>query len=318
MGMRNCYKRDDIFTCRQEVHRRFDHRVSAFHVLCEKGCYPEGCVSFVWKCKLLGKGGRCPKGYRHVGSNCTQCRYYDEEKIHAHPELQVSAEAYVAFLAECAEFDEWLAGHARRPVEVGGRVSDIRPCLVKVLEGSRARTHLRGFLLRLERAYVGLQGFDDPIYLPVSRGQQERLRLAAGDRVEAEAWVRLDRGRLLGDRPRRLRVEERGGEAPPRWDGALLDCLGAVPLHDQPERCLRCERGVLVDVETPAGPGGPPRGRRRRELLCLEGIGRPNDCPYQALRELRAGVTVGLGEGRAATSPGSARRSARRDRAQNR
>jgi hypothetical protein len=302
VGLRNCYKRDDIFICRNEAHRRFDHRVSAFHVLCERGCYPEGCVSFLWKCKLLGKGGRCPKGYRHVGSNCTQCRHYDEEKIHARPELQVTEAEYGAFLAACAEFDDWLAEQGRRPAEVGGRISDIRPSLVRLLDGDRSDIFLRGYLVRLERAFVGMQGLDDPLYLPLGRRQQERLGLAAGDEVEAEAWITLDRGRLLGERPRRLRAVERGGGSPPRWDAALLDRIGAVALHDQPDRCLRCERGALVDIEHRGVR--VPRGGRRRELLCLEGIGRPNDCPYKALRDLRPGLTVGPGGARPATSTG--------------
>ena len=109
--MRNCYKREDVFVCRHDMHRGFDYRVSAHHVLREKNCYPHGCVDFLWKCKLLDKGGTCPKGYRHVGNNCTECRHYDEEKIHRYPELLISAMEYRAYQRECRRFDDWLDTH---------------------------------------------------------------------------------------------------------------------------------------------------------------------------------------------------------------
>jgi hypothetical protein len=290
--MRNCYKREDVFLCRHDSHRGFDHRVSAYHVLVEKRCYPHGCLDFIWKCKLLGKGGTCPKGYKHVGSNCTSCRFYDEEKVQRRPVLLLSEDEYAAFLEDCRSFDDWVADKRDRLVEVGGRITDIRPHLVKEVDGSRSSMSLRGFLLRLESAYVGMQGLDDALYMRVSRAQQQRHRLAAGDGIEGVGLVDLDRGRLVVAQTRRLRVEERSGAQAPGWDRALLDRSGAVTLEGQPGRCLRCERGALVDVRDLRGRG---RGAVRREVLCLEGIGRPEDCPYEALRALRAGVTLGEG-----------------------
>ncbi len=290
--MQNCYKREDVFLCRHESHRRFEHRVSAYHVLREKQCYPDGCVSFAWKCKLLDKGGTCPKGYRHVGSNCTQCRLYDEEKIDRQPVLLLAPDVFQSFLDECRSFDDWLEGIRERPMEVGGQITDIRPYLTRRVDGSRTTLRLNGFLVRMRPAFVGRDRFEDAIYLRLSRSQQERLRLAPGDRIEAQGWMRLDRGRLVAMQPRRISVEEHGGGTPARWDQALLDRVGAVPLPDQAERCLRCERGVLVDVEqldvAVATPGGP-----RRQLLCLEGIGRPAECPFEVLRQFREGVTAG-------------------------
>jgi hypothetical protein len=283
--MRNPYKREDIFLCRHESHRGFGHLVSAYHVLREKECFPEGCLDFRWKCQRLGKGGACPKGYKHVGNNCNHCRFYEEEKIQRLPELQVSEEQYRAFLEECRIFDEWLEDQQGRILEVGGTVSAVRPRLVREEDGRRSRLRLLGFLARLCPSFAGRQGFADPIFLRLSSGQQQRLRLAEGDRLEAEGELALDRGRLVVARPRRIHIEDRGGQAPLIWEQALLDRVGAVRLEGQPERCLHCERGVLVDV---ADLTGRQRGRRR-ELICLEGIGRPDGCPYEALETLRAG-----------------------------
>jgi hypothetical protein len=286
--MWNCYKREDVFVCRSECHQRFEHRVSAHHVLVEKRCFPQGCVSFAWKCKRLHKGRGCPRGYRHVGSNCTQCRFYDEEKIQRRPSVLLDERAFAEFLEACRDFDAWLDQVRDRPLCLGGRVTDVRPHLVRRVDGRRSRLSLCGHLVRLQPGYIELRGLDDPLYLEISRAQQQRHRVAPGDGVEAEAWVRLSRGRLVGVRPKRLQVEERGGEAPPEWEQALLDRLTAVALPDQPERCLRCSRGVLADVEEIApSPGRTRPAPRRRELLCLEGLGRPEDCPFEALRSLR-------------------------------
>ncbi len=326
MGMRNIYKRDDIFVCRNQAHGRFGHRVSAYHVLKEKGCYPDGCLSFLWKCKLLGKGGACPKGYRHVGSNCTQCRHYDEEKVHRRPEALVSEREFEEFREECRSFDDWVASVSTRPIAIGGTITDVRPHVVKRIDGPRSSLSLQGFLLRLLPAFVGLQGFDDPIFLSITRAQQRAQRLAPGDRIEVEAWVRLDRGRIVGQGARSWQIDERGGGKPADWEQALIDRLGAVPLADQPDRCLRCERGVLVDIESVDAQAGVRAGRaglhaagqnhagvraatregraagqnhagktrgfsmvRRRELYCLEGIGRPKDCPYSHFQASASG-----------------------------
>ncbi len=286
--MRNCYKREDVFACRHEMHRKHAYRVSAYHVLCRKRCFPHGCLDFLWKCKLLDKGGTCPKGYRHVGNNCTWCRHYTEEKIHRYPELLLDEDAYRQFLDQRREMDEWLEDHEGRLLEVGGRVTDVRPHLLKRVSGRRTALRLRGFLVRLAPAYVGRTGFQDPIYFRLSGAQQRRCAIAPGDALEAEGRVQLDRGRLIVARPRRLHVEERSGNPPASWDQAILDRIQAVSLRGQPERCLQCERGVLVDVED----DGLRRRGPRREMLCLEGIGRPAECPYEARRTLREGVPV--------------------------
>ncbi len=282
--IRNCYKREDVFVCRHEAHAGFGHRVSAYHVLREKRCHPGGCLEFLWKCKLLGKGGTCPKGYRHVGNNCTQCRHYDEEKIQRYPEVVLAPEAYRDFQDACRRFDEWLEDHGGRVLEAGGRVASIRPHLVRCGDGHRSSLVLRGFLLRLEAAYLGRDGLEDALYLRIGRDQQQRHRIAVGDEIEALARVVLDRGRLVGVSARRMRIEARSGGRPFSWHAALLDRINAVSVPGQPARCLSCERGVLVDVELSGGR----RGGRQREVLCLEGIGRPQECPYEALDQERA------------------------------
>jgi len=281
----NPYKQKDIFVCRHEAHRDFEYRVSAWHVLREKRCYPHGCIDFIWKCKLLSKGGTCHKGYQFVGTNCGQCRHYDEEKIQRYPELQVSEERYQMFLRDCTLFDEWLEDHVGRQLEAGGRITDIRPNLIRRVDGRRSVLTQRGFLIRLSPAYIARDGFDDALYLRISNAQQKRHRLAVYDSIECHGWIRFHRGRIVIEDTRRFFVDERGGGEPATWDRALLDRINAVTLEGQPGRCMQCERGVLVDVED----GSQRRRSPRREMLCLEGIGRPRECPYEIMQAMHDG-----------------------------
>jgi len=302
--VRNSYKREDVFVCRHEAHEGFRHRVSAYHVLREKRCHPGGCLEFLWKCKLLGKGGTCPKGYQHVGNNCTQCRHYDEEKIHRYPEVVLPPGAYRDFQEACRRFDEWLEDHEGRLLEAGGRVTCIRPHLIRRVDGRRSSLVLRGFLLRLEPAYVGRDGLEDAFYLRIGRDQQQRQRIAVGDEIEALVRIVLDRGRLVGTSARRLRIETRSGARPFSWHAALLDRATAVTVPGQPARCLSCDRGVLIDVEQM----GDRRGGPRREVLCLEGIGRPHECPYEVLEHERISGECSSLAGTQLGSPGGVER----------
>ncbi len=285
----NPYKSKNIFVCRHEAHRDFEHRVSAWHVMHEKQCHPEGCIDFIWKCKLLNKGGTCHKGYQFVGSNCGQCRHYDEEKIQRYPELQVSDEKYQAFQHKCALFDDWLEDNIGRKLETGGRITDIRPNLVRRVDGRRSHLSQRGYLIRLQPAYIAHEGFEDALYLRISNNQQRRHGLAVYDSIECHGLIRFIRGRIVIEEPRRIFVDERGGQEPAAWDQAVLDRVNAVTLDGQPGRCLQCERGVLVDVEDDSGRRGKRHRGPGREMLCLEGIGRPQGCPYEIMREIHGG-----------------------------
>ena len=102
--MRNPYKRLDIFRCKYYNHAKFDYKVSAYHVLRVKNCYPQGCLYFKWHCKLLNKGQSCIKGFQHVGKKCFGCKHYYDEKVNNQPELLISEEEYHFFLDELEEF----------------------------------------------------------------------------------------------------------------------------------------------------------------------------------------------------------------------
>jgi len=58
----------------------------------------------------------------------------------------------------------------------------------------------------------------------------------------------------------------------------------ARSLPRQPEKCLHCPQGALVDV-TDRSNG---QERRRRELICLEGMANAEACYYQVRQQLAA------------------------------
>ena len=78
--MINPYKRTDIFRCKYPAHARFEHQVSTYHVLRVKNCFPQGCLSFKWRCELMDKGKRCIKGFKFIGKKCFGCRFFYDEK----------------------------------------------------------------------------------------------------------------------------------------------------------------------------------------------------------------------------------------------
>ena len=96
--MKNPYKSTEIFRCVHESHQGYKNKISVYHILKARSCYPEGCIYFRWRCKLLNKKKKCHRGYRHVGRNCFGCKEFYDEKIHNFPELQVSQDEYKDFL----------------------------------------------------------------------------------------------------------------------------------------------------------------------------------------------------------------------------
>ena len=119
----------------------------------------------------------------------------------------------------------------------------------------------------------------------------------APDRLEFRATVREDRGRIVLERMRRLEVLRRGeGRVWTPADGMVAKRT-AIAFPRQPERCLLCPSGTLLDVnqDTPSGV------RHYRRLLCLEGMEDPEVCPRWGMAVLdryAAGeLSVGGGSG---------------------
>jgi len=282
--LRNAYKRTDLFHCAYTPHHRFEDDVSVFHVMMKRRCFPSGCVQFRWRCKKFDKGQTCPRGYQFIGRKCEGCKFFYENKETYHSELKVGPEEYEAFRRELTAWEDWLSEVRGREVEFRATIHTVKPHM-KAYDGS-SRRHLRfvGWLLSFREAIIGYDRLCDPVYVHVSRSQMSREGFAAGMEIDALGIFDLDRGRPLLAKLHRIEVL-RGTPSVPSETDALVAATSGTTFAPPPEKCMLCERGVLVDVEGEKSRPGSPN----RCLHCLEGIQSPGDCLFH-LRDALAGA----------------------------
>ncbi len=280
--MNNPYKRLDIFRCNQEAHRAFQGRVSVYHVLREKKCYPAGCTYFLWHCVLLEKGNPCVRGYRYVGKNCMGCTYYDAEKIHLQPELRIRDEEYQAFLEEMNEFESWLARAKYRKITAGGKISFIKPWFENTLAHRESHLHLRGALLVFKRGYFDKILFDDTFYVRFPVSLIKTYRFVPKMKIELEGELRVDRGRMIVHRPKKIEIMTRGWGRPIDSEHMLVAVKTATRFQGQPENCFSCPWGALCDV-TDYRSGD---GEKYRNSYCLKGVENPDTCIVRGLEKV--------------------------------
>lgn len=274
--MRNPFKRFDIFRCKYHSHARFDYRVSPYHVLRVKNCYPDGCLYFKWRCDLLNKGQTCLKGFKHVGRKCFGCKHYYDEKVNHHPELLVSQDEYLAFLEEIEELEDWLDSKSGKSVEFWGVVKTVKPRLLKEINADKSSIYLDGYLLHFDDVYLDNLHWEDHCYVRIYADQQERFKFAPGDDVEFSCRVEMDQGRLVFNKIRR--IEFRSKSPKEFWTNskALVAKNTMKFLPEQMQKCIHCPSGVLIDVIDKSSP----KWVRKRELYCLKSIENPDICPY--------------------------------------
>ncbi len=285
--MVNPYKRNDVFTCHIAQHARFEHRVSAYHVLVEKKCYPQRCLTFRRTCALLNKGKACSRGFSRMGRLCPGCAQYRDEKVHHQPSLRLSPAEYALFMEQCHTFDDWLMTCQGRDWDISFRIDALKPRFLKVLNPHGGQLRLDGYLLIARQGFIGRERLEDHLYAAVTPQQQERYAFAPGDEIDARGQFALDRGRILFPKIWTVEFNQRCGN--PTWTNsqALVAKAGARPLPRQPRKCLQCPQGALVDIVQ-----NDDRARsKRRELVCLQGISDEQDCYFSTLKTLEESET---------------------------
>lgn len=280
--MKNPYKRTDVFACNYQAHAKFNNRVSAYHVMQQKKCYPHGCIMFKWDCVLKNKGKSCVRGFNHVGRLCEGCTYYHDEKIHYQPRVLLSGAEFETFKEQLDEFDEWLQTHQHRDLDIWCEVSSIKPRFRKYFSNGKGQLRLSGYLLVFNYGFIGLTEFDDYFYAHISPHQQDRLRMAAGDQFEARGRMLLDRGRVLFPKLWAIEFTSRSGK--PTWNNskALVAKMSASEFKSQPESCMRCSYGALVDVAYYVDD----QKQIKRALYCLHGVQDPALCSHHAFEKI--------------------------------
>jgi hypothetical protein len=123
------------------------------------------------------------------------------------------------------------------------------------------------------------------MYVRISRKQMGRHRFLAGMTIDGLGTFELDRGRPVVRRFHRVEILDGpvANEAPTETE-ALVAAASGRTFSPAPEKCMLCERGILVDVEGEKARAGNPN----RCLLCLEGITDPAICLFH-LRDALAG-----------------------------
>ena len=281
-SVKNPYKRTDIFACNYESHAKFEHHVSAFHVMKQRHCYPQGCLMFKWSCALKHKGKRCPRGYNYVGRLCEGCTHYLDEKIHYQPKILLSGADFDLFKTDIEDFDEWIAEHQDRDLSIWCKVSSIKPQFKKTQSAGKQQLRLDGYLIIVRHGFIGLTEFDDYFYINISLNQQDRFRFAPDDTFEAIGRMSFHHGRLLFNRIWGSEFEQRSHADTWNKSRALVARSSATEFSNQPESCIQCPKGALVDtVDIENG-----QQRFHRSLYCLEGVKNPQACYIFALEKV--------------------------------
>jgi hypothetical protein len=269
----NLYKRPNTFRCVHDIHQHYKSNISPFHILKEKKCYPQGCFYFQWKCKLLAKQKRCFRNFTHTGKECFNCKYFNEQKIHQYPEIMLDPEETKHFFEQLELFENWVQKLQHQRVPCEGTVSSITPDFILYSNNKGYTPGLKGFLIRFDEGYIDNRFFQDPFFLSISPMTQNKLLIRAGDSVEFEANLKIDKGRFTFIKSGRFQFFERGDSKAVRKSDILISLKVSTIQPGQPGKCIRCSYGILADIiaEKP-GPG--------RAVLCLKGVNDYHFCPY--------------------------------------
>lgn len=280
--VKNPYKRTDVFSCNYKSHSRFDNRVSVYHVMRTKNCYPQGCIVFKWSCVLKNKGKKCVRGFQHIGRLCDGCSHYTDEKMHYQPRIKLTASDYSRFESELEEFEDWLAQFEHRDLDIWCEVTSVKPRFKKEIIAGKGQIRLDGYLLFMQQGFIGTVEFDDAFFVSISPRQQQRYDFAPGDRFEARGNFTLDRGRIVFTNVWHIDFEYRSRQKTWSNSQALVAKQSAAFLDEQPETCLHCPKGALVDVvEKSYG-----QTKLKRELFCLEGVKDYSMCCLAAVEKI--------------------------------
>lgn len=264
----------DVFRCDHESHQHFNGLVSAYHVLKEKNCYPQGCLYFHWHCVLKEKGMKCIKGYNYIGKNCKGCTYYDEEKVQYQPVLLLDKFAYQEFLDEVDDYESWLDKVKFRRESLAGRICTIKPWYKKWIDAHSSTIKFLGYLLVFKKIFIGYTLFESSVYVRISKKVMDEYQFKPKMRIEFLGEIREDKGRLIIHKPGRFECLNKGWGRIITPDEALVAIKTASPLKVQFDKCLNCRWGSLVDVIDKS----ERNENKYRSLYCLKNIQDPNGC----------------------------------------
>ena len=170
-----------------------------------------------------------------------------------------------SFLEAFEEFEEWVQELMAKRVPCESTVSAVIPELSLKYQGGKQQLRAYGFLIRFDEGFINNCLFEDPFYLSISSQTQNQLLIRKDDVIEFEANLNIDRGRFKFNRSGKFQFYQRGEEKALRNADVLAALKTYTIQENKPEKCLRCQHGILVDRES-ATPGPS------RATICLQGI----------------------------------------------
>jgi len=275
------YKTKGVFRCNHPLHKRFGYEVSPYFILKYKKCYPEGCVEFLWRCRLSGKGKKCPRGYQHVGRNCFSCKQYYEIKVCRSPETGLDEKELSRFFAKLDEFEFWLSDLEGKRVAFSGTIAELNPSLQMIRDNNRSSVRLNGFIISFDSGHIGYDLLDDPLYLRVGSTFLARWRPAPGDQLDCRAILTIERGRMVLSKATGVEISRGGSEPLADFSKALVGRATGRIVQDDIRLCRYCPYGSLLDVCDIR-----PKENHYRRFYCLKGIEYAESCPIRLSRLL--------------------------------
>jgi hypothetical protein len=272
---RNLYKRADIFFCPHRLHKHHESGTSVWHILKNKGCFPQGCNTFRWRCRKFESGQKCPRDKKHVGKDCFSCPFFYDLKESHQPELRIGADEYEQFKCEFGEFEDWINDLRGKRIEIRGEVVSVNPMLVNFGENGSLRIAGQGVLLYFREGIFGYDRFLDPFYARLSFEVYQRYGVAVGDEIDMKGELQIDRGRFVFRKVGSIeKIRVSGGEPIPVAQLRAAKFTGTM-VEGQPAKCLSCLNGLLID-----SVNGDGRSQPRRLMYCTKGVADYRYCAY--------------------------------------
>lgn len=280
---KNFFKRQDVFRCYHELHKKFSNVVSVWHVMEGRGCYPQGCISFYLKCKILQKSKKCFKGFKKPGNLCQNCKFLIEEKNHYIPKVILKEEDWKEFKFKYNKFLFWIRSFEGKVVKFYSKIESIKPYVKHIYFEKGSKFLIKGYILTLKWAYIEKDFFDDKIFLYIPKSKIWKIKRLNFNEIEGFAFFQISNGNLFLSNPRNI-SSLRGENLKFIEDENffLKIKLGSI-FKTHFEKCFICEKGVPSIVENQIKNKFIPK----KEIICLEGYSSPFLCLNEVYKEIK-------------------------------
>lgn len=234
-------------------------------------------MEFRWKCRLLDKGKKCPRKYKHVGRGCISCPEFDDEKLTYIPQTSLDDKELGRFMEDLIEYRGWLETMHGKRIRFEGSIDSIKPHLRMAIEGGRKRVFMDGYYVSFKGGYLGNDYFEDKIYLKINSGFLDRMKAAPGDSLEIDVIFTEERGRIILKNPRNADIKKNGGKGAVTPSRARVGRATGKVIDGSIVKCGECPYCSLIDIED--------RSRSEafyyRRYYCLRGVSDSDNCPVR-------------------------------------